>query len=73
MNQERKYRSEIFKIAGFSVMAPFGRIFLQPLEMFKEYGPLSLFLYVIIAFGLFIFGLLLIIKGLEQVDMTWRD
>ena len=73
MSKEREYRSEVFKVDGFSLMVPFGRVFLQPLEMFKEYGLIFFIGYVIISFGLMFLGLLLIIKGLEEIDIEWLN
>ena len=72
ITEEQKYRSEIFKISGFATMSPFGRLFLQPIEIFTTYGTMASVCYIIISVGLFLIGLLLILKGYESVDILIR-
>lgn len=33
---EQKYSSEVNKIAGFGLMTPFGRVFIDPFTLFKN-------------------------------------
>ena len=58
-----KYRVEIFKIAGFAMMTPLGRIFVQPTVVFNEFKPVWFFIYLLISFGLGTIGFMLILKG----------
>lgn len=64
-----KYRAEIFKIAGFAMLSPLGRFFLQPIEIIKEYGLVFSFLYFTFGCLLFYVGLLFITKGFEVLEL----
>ncbi len=67
-----KYRIEIFKITGFAIMTPFGRLFLDPVSILKEFGLLGSFLYCIICVSLTIGGVILILKGYDIIDTKER-
>ena len=71
--ERQKYSAYTFNIAGFALMTPMGRLFLQPLEIFKEYGITMFISYGIICFGLFLFGMFLILKGFEILDLGERN
>ena len=49
-------------------MSLFGRILMQPLETFKEYGLIGFVCYTVVSIILFILGVLLIQRGYEAVD-----
>ena len=71
--ERQKYSAYTFNVAGFALMSPMGRLFLQPLEVYKEYGIIMLIIYSIICFGLFLFGMILILKGFEILDIVEGD
>ena len=63
-----KYRAQTFNIGGFALMSLFGRIMMQPLETFKEYGLIGFICYTVLGIILFILGVLLIQRGYEAID-----
>ncbi len=67
-----KYGSEIFKIAGFAFMSPFGRIIVQPSIVFNELGFNGFIFYIIFSLFLFFIGIISLIKGYNILDKEWR-
>ena len=67
-----RYGSEIFKIAGFAFMSPFGRIIVQPSVVFNELGLVAFIFYMIFSLFLFFVGLIVLIKGYDILDKDWR-
>ena len=68
IHEENKYRAEVFKIAGFALMTPFGTIVL---DMFRS-GFINLKPNIIIALLtsllLVYLGVILIQRGFEAVE-----
>lgn len=65
--EAERFRSDVFKIAGFALMTPIGKIFLQPLEFFREYGLIFSTLYSIGSLFLALIGFYLIIKCYNEL------
>ena len=68
ISEGEKYRAQSFNISGFALMSLFGRIVMQPLETFKEYGLIGFICYTITSIMFFIFGVILIQMGYEATD-----
>ncbi len=68
ISEGKKYRAQTFNIGGFALMSLFGKIAMQPLETFKEYGLIGFVCYTVVSIILFILGVLLIQRGYEAVD-----
>lgn len=67
IKEEDKYRSEVFKIAGFSCLVPFGNLILSiPGYKFENFN-IQYIVFVIIALGSFFLGIILISRGLYMV------
>ena len=66
-----RYGAEIFKIAGFALMSPFGRIAIQPTVVFNELGMIGFIFYVLLSLFMFFAGLLLFLKGYDILDKEW--
>lgn len=47
ISTEIEQRSEVLKIAGFALLTPFGRVCMEPIIVFKEFGLISFILYLI--------------------------
>lgn len=67
-----KYRAEIFKIAGFAMLTPIGRLFLQPGETFAQYGAIGTLIYVIVSLVLAYFGLYTMLKAYVEMEKIER-
>ena len=67
-----EFTVEIFKMTGFAFMAPFGRLFFEPMAVFKECGTILFFIYVTVAFSLLILGLMLIAKAYVILELGER-
>ena len=63
-----EYRSDIFKIAGFSLMTPLGRIVIEPIIVLKEFGSIGFIVFIVISLTLLLFGIILIMKGYEALE-----
>lgn len=63
ITKEREYKATTYQVAGFSMLSPFGRFFLDPFTLFKESSGLNLFIYFAICVLLVFCGLILIEKG----------
>ena len=70
--EPQKYRAYTFNIAGFALISPSGRIFFEPVALFKECGPILFFVYIIISLGLALLGLILLLKGYDILDLEER-
>ncbi len=68
IDELNKYRVEILKIIGFAMLSPFGRLFLQPLEIFKEYGLILTMCYAIMSIATGLLGFVIIIRGYEIIE-----
>lgn len=75
--EEQKYRAYTFNISGFALMTPFGKICLDPLTFFKQYELVGSVIYILISFGLFISGFMLIEFGRDILykkgENKWKD
>ena len=73
MNIElEKYRADIFKIAGFAVMTPLGRIFVEPVAVFREFGIIGSITYSIFSILLSLLGLIFFAKGYDILNFEIR-
>lgn len=63
-----KYRAQTFNISGFALMSLLGKILMQPLETYHEYGLMGFICYTMFCLLLFIWGLFLIQRGYEEVE-----
>ena len=69
ISEDQQYRAEVFKIAGFALMTPLGRIVIDYIEIFKQIGPLMFGINLFIAFLLFLVGLTFIEMGRNILDV----
>ncbi len=63
--KDEEYRTEIFKIAGFAMMAPIGKFFLEPWVTFKEVNNGIFFIFLIVSLFLAYIGLVFVMKGYD--------
>lgn len=63
--KDEEYRSEIFKIAGFAMMAPIGKFFLEPWVIFKEINIIKFVIFLAVSSFLAYAGLIFIMKGYD--------
>ena len=63
-----KYQAHFFQIAGFSYMAPFGKVILNAIDLELKDLNIKFFIYCIIAILLTLFGIILNIKGMEYLE-----
>jgi hypothetical protein len=68
ISEGEKYRAQTFNIGGFALMAPLGKIAMQPLETYNEYGLVGFVCYTIFCLLLFSLGLYFIQKGYEVLN-----
>ncbi|OGI08263.1 MAG: hypothetical protein A3I68_04330 [Candidatus Melainabacteria bacterium RIFCSPLOWO2_02_FULL_35_15] len=66
-----KYSAEIFKIAGFALMTPFGRVVIQPTVVFNELGAVAFIFYIPLTLFMFLVGSFLLLKGYDILDKEW--
>ena len=67
INEEQKYKSEIFKIIGFCLMTPIGKLVLSVLDLKYDKLYLKILIIVVIAL-LFYFGIISILRGTYMVS-----
>ena len=67
INEEQKQLSEIYKISGFALMTPVGQIILSIPNLTLQDLNIKFFLYLILACLFFYFGMILLVKSLEEV------
>ncbi len=63
--KDEEYRAEIFKIAGFAMMAPIGKFFLEPWVIFKEVNNGIFFIFLVVSLLLAYIGLVFVMKGYD--------
>ena len=68
VSEDRRYRAEVFKICGFALMTPFGKIILQLLDIGLQIITLRFFVSLLISLFLFSFGVIMLQIGYESVQ-----
>lgn len=64
--EEYKYRAEVFKIAGFSFMAPLGKLILSIPDFNIKSITVQSMVFIIVALVSLYFGIILILRGLDM-------
>lgn len=67
-NNLQEYRSQIFQISGFALMSPLGKFILDLKDTELENMDLWYFICLLIAFVLFCFGIISILKGEKKLE-----
>ena len=68
VTEEQKYMAQFFQISGFCCMTPFARLILKLLDTEPFDLSLRFFVVFLISALLFIWGIILVLKGLERVE-----
>ena len=63
ITEERKYKAYTLNIAGFALMTPLGKVSLEYIHMFREFGPVWFIFNVLLSLFLFIAGLTFVDYG----------
>ena len=63
VTKEQEYMSQAFQIAGFAMMAPFGKIILDPISTFHSFGAVFFFYYLLASLVSAIIGFIFIERG----------
>ena len=63
ITEEQKYKAYVLSVAGFALMTPFGRLWMDFYEIVRNIGVGGFFGYTLICTGLFVVGLILIEHG----------
>ena len=71
VNDQQKYRSEICKIIGFTLMTPFGRVILDPI-MYKKFDINWFVVYICFSMLVCLIGIITLIKGHDILDLNRR-
>ena len=66
--EEQKYMAQFFQISGFCCMTPFGRLILRLLDVEPFNISLRFFVVFLLSILLLIWGIILVLKGLERVE-----
>ena len=72
ITEEDKYRAYTFNFIGFALMTPFGRLVLENVKLFYEFGLVWFFINLFGSLCLFIFGLTLVEQGRIILDKHRR-
>ena len=65
--ERQKYKAYTLNIAGFALMAPLGKIFVQPEVIFK-FDPVWLLVFVIVSLTLLMVGIIFVGRGCDILD-----
>lgn len=65
LSKQTEQRAEILKIAGFALITPFGRIFIEPMIVIKEFNSPWIFAYVLFVIFIAIVGLEFIVRSCD--------
>ena len=68
VTEEQKYMAQFFQISGLCCMTPLGRLILKLLDVEPFNISLRFFVVLIISTLLLIWGIILVLKGLERVE-----
>ena len=71
VNDQQKYRSEICKIIGFTLMTPLGRIILDPM-MYKKFDITWFVVYICFSILICSIGIITLVIGHDILDPTRR-
>ena len=75
ISKSQEYKAEALRIAGFAMLSPFGRLFLQPVEIFRDYNLCLAICYIISTCAFGFLGLVFITRGYEIIEekSTWKQ
>ena len=73
VTKEDEYKASTFQIAGFALLAPFGKIFLDPFTLFKEGGLIGIILFITFSLLIALLGLIFIDRGRDILNIKRRD
>ena len=65
ISKQTQQKAEVLKIAGFALLTPLGRVFVEPAVVFNEFGFLGFIIYLIFAFSVGIFGISCILRSCD--------
>ena len=68
ITEEQKYRAYTFNVIGLALMTPFGRIFIAPVTICKEFGIFGFIGYLCFCFIVLLIGLYAIEIGRDILD-----
>lgn len=63
ITEEEKYKAETLKVVGIAMLTPIGGLFLTPLVLLKQFGPISFAIYAIVSFLSTIIGVMILGEG----------
>lgn len=63
--EEDKYRAQVFKIAGFALMTPAAKLFLEFLDFSLADINIKFIGYALVCFGLLLLGIMMLQWGYE--------
>lgn len=67
ITEEQKHLADIFKIAGFALMTPLGRIVLNIPEFNFTYLNIQYIIFALVSLALFYLGIIFMLKSIEKV------
>ena len=68
IDRQTEQKSEILKITGFALCAPFGRLFVEPMVVIKEFNSPWLIVYIFISVVFAICGFNCIVRSCDILD-----
>lgn len=71
ITEEKKYRSDLFKIVGLAFIAPFGRAVTDP-YLFRDFNVIIVIAYILYTFVLLIYGIALLLEGHVILDLKCK-
>ena len=68
ITEGKKYRAYTLNVSGFALMSPLGRIVLEPVSTFNEFGAFGLICYLLLALGLTYIGISVVVRGCDILE-----
>ena len=68
ISKQTEQKAEILKLVGFALLTPFGRICIEPIVVFKEFGFAGFLCYAILSFIIGTGGINCIARSYEILE-----
>ena len=68
ISKETEQKAEILKLVGFALLAPFGRICIEPIVVINEFGFTGFMIYLTFSIIVGLFGTRCIVRSFEILE-----
>lgn len=73
ISESEKFRAETIRLGGIALLAPIGKFFYNPFEIFNQYKSIICILFIIYSIGFAYLGLIFIAKSYDIMHSKYGN